>query len=1096
MGRIGLGIIAALLILGCADEARIVDIDTSTQQLYVRVESSHSNVNFVNKVDENKFLNAFIYDTYLNGAGVGMLDINNDGLEDLYFAGNLVRNRLYLNKGNMVFQDVTQMARVGTEGSWSGGVTIADVNGDGWDDIYVCNYMYDDAGKRANLFYENQGNGTFKEKAKTYGIADTGYSMMATFFDYDKDGDLDLYVGNQPPSSIYERKKYKNLIDYRFTDRLYRNDNGKFTDVTREAGITNFAYALSVTACDLNNDGWVDIYVANDYEEPDHMYINQGDGTFVNVVHDALRHMSNFSMGVDIADINNDGWQDIFVADMVAKDHYRNKANMSGMNPEKFWNLANAGYHFQYMFNALQLNNGNGTYSEIGQMAGISHTDWSWATLFFDMDNDGNRDLLVTNGQLRDTRNSDFVAKRKEAVANLDPNKDTHELLLEIIQMAPQTKLANYAFRNEGDLTFSNQQSNWGFETPTWSNGAAYGDLDNDGDLDIVINNINDEVFIYESMVNDLKINNYLAIKIDGPGANTRGLNAIARVRCGEDEQMAELTQVRGYMSSVQDLFHFGLGDNSTIDYVSIEWLDGKLWEKENVRANQTLNVKYAEATGTVKRKTPVQKIFKEVKAQAEIKYVENDYDDYLTEILLPYKLSTLGPVCVKADVNGDGLEDFYLGGSAGSSGQLVIQKPAGQFAPVDMPAFSKDARYEDGGAIFVDIDGDGDLDLYVASGGNEFPAGTSMYQDRLYLNDGNGQFQRSGLLPQITASTGAVMPMDFDKDGDIDFFVGSRQIPQHYGHIPASLLLLNDGSGFQDIATSVLPEEGLLGMVTDVAWEDISGDDVPELVVIGEWMGITPLSWTGDVFEPMNIPSLEGTKGLWNRIMVTDVDGDGDMDIIAGNAGTNIKYKASVDKPFKLFVNDFDQNGSNDVYLGYYDDDDSLYPVRGRQCSSQQMPFVEQKFESYETFANASLSEILEGRLEGSVEHTAETFQSGIFYNSGGGAFNFVPFDNEVQVSPIHAIVMEDFNNDGFRDLFLAGNYYNREIETTRGDAGVGCILLGDANGGHTLIHPSETGILANRDVRNALILNGGSKKTLVIANNDSPMQFYTPSR
>ena len=1092
--RIVFGLVIALSIVSCAEEARVTDVDTTTVQLFEMVPASHSKVRFSNQVDETKYLNPLTYDTYLNGSGVALLDVNNDGLQDIFFSGNMVKDRLYLNLGDMQFEDITDKARITKNGAWSGGVAIADVNGDGWDDIYVCHYLFDDLDKRANALYINQGDGTFREKAKEYGVEDFGYSMMATFFDYDKDNDLDLYVGNQPPTSIYERKKYSNKIDYRFTDNFYRNDGGKFTLVTNEVGMRNFAYALSTTACDLNNDGWTDIYVANDYEEPDHMYINQGDGTFKNMVHESLRHMSNFSMGADVADINNDGWLDFFVADMVAKDHYRNKANMSGMNPEKFWGLANAGYHYQYMFNALQLNNGNGTFSEIAQLAGVSHTDWSWAALFFDMDNDGYRDLLVTNGQKRDTRNSDFVIVRDSAIAKLDPDRDAHDQLLEIIQMAPVTPLANYVYRNQGDLTFADMRENWGFTDKTFSNGAAYGDLDNDGDMDVVINNVNEMAFIYESKVNDLKLNNYLRITIDGPAGNTKGLNARATVRAGDREWMAELTPVRGYMSSVEHVFHFGLGDNPVLDYVSVVWPDGKMWEGTNIKANQVLDVKYANATGEFPGYDRPDPVFEEMEVQQEIAHAENDYDDYAIEVLLPYKLSTLGPVTATADVNGDGREDFFLGGSAGFPGQLFVQSANGQFEKSTSAVFDRDAQFEDGGAAFFDADADGDADLYVASGGNEFPAGSAMYQDRLYLNDGAGNFSRSGRLPAIIESTQAITAADFDGDGDTDIFVGARQVPQHYGHVPASVLLINDNNTYTDLASVLLPEEGLLGLVTDASWISLDGSDKHQLLVSGEWMPLTILDWNNSAFEMVDNATLGNLAGLWNRTVAADVDADGDLDIIAGNSGINIKYQATEEQPFKMFVNDFDNNGTNDVYLGYYDHDDGgLYPVRGRQCSSQQMPFVKKKFASYEEFASADLPAILEGRMEGTIEHAAQTFHNGIFYNDGDMNFRFEAFSNDAQIAPVHAIVFEDFNNDGNKDMFLAGNYYNREVETTRADAGTGWLFMGAPDGSLNMMHPSETGIIANRDVRDAFVIEAGGRKVLAIANNDSPMQFYT---
>jgi enediyne biosynthesis protein E4 len=1085
-------ILLCIWIAGCADEARITDVNSVEYKLYEMVPSEHSNVDFINQLTETKYLNSNIFDAMVQGAGVGLLDVNNDGLEDIYFAGNQVYDQLYLNKGDLQFENITQKAGIRNTNTWSTGVTIADVNGDGWDDIYVCKFLFDEHEKRINLYYENQKNGTFKEKAAELGIADRGYSVMANFFDYDLDGDLDLYVANQPPNSIYLKNKVSQEDKPQFTDRLYQNQQGKFADVTEIAGIQNYSYSLSATVSDINGDDFVDIYVACDYEEPDLIYINQGNGTFRNAANEMLRHMSNFSMGSDIADINNDGYPDIFTADMVSEDHVRNKVNMGGMNPEKFWNLAHNGYHFQYMFNALQLNNGNGTFSEIAQMGGVSHTDWSWAGLFIDMDHDGKRDLFVTNGQLKEMSNRDWRIHRKAVVDEKarDANTDPHDILFDLSLKTPQQKLSNYVFHNDGDLRFTNVAKEWGLDAPTWSQGAVYGDLDNDGDLDLIISNSNEKAQIYENQTNDIKLNNYLVVQIDGPGANTRGLNAKARIRCGSNKQIAELTPVRGYMSSVQDVFHFGLGDNAVVDQLEIRWQDGKTWLGKNIKANQILKIKYKDARNTDSDTHKPQQVFTSVTSIEPVIHLESDYDDYAREILLPYKMSTLGPVVATGDVNGDGLEDFYLGGSAGIAGQLFLRSTSGTLQRIKNSVFASDASFEDGGAALMDYDGDGDLDLYVSSGSNEFDEGSAMYQDRLYTNDGKGNFSKTSSLPTIRQSTGAIVSLDFDDDGDLDLFVGARQTPGRYGIVPQSLLLQNDDGVFLDISREALPESGNLGMVTDGAWMDMNADGQSELVLLGDWMPISLLAWNGKTFENSHPAAFENTYGLWNTLNIGDVDADGDMDIIAGNLGMNNKYDASVEEPFKLYVNDFDGNGTHDVYLGSYDHG-ALYPVRGRDCSSQQMPFVKTKFASYTEFAELTVEEVLEGKMEGGIVHQAQMFESGIFYNQGNGNYEFIPFKGSAQVAPIYGIVMHDFNHDGRPDLLMGGNYYNREIETTRSDAGIGYLLMGQPEGGFKYIHPSHSGIIANGDVRDIFILRG-DVPLIGIANNNAAMQFY----
>ncbi|HLF62484.1 MAG TPA: VCBS repeat-containing protein, partial [Saprospiraceae bacterium] len=738
-----------------------------------------------------------------------------------------------------------------------------------------------------------------------------------------------------------------------------------------------------------------------------------------------------------------------------------------------------------------QLNNGNGTFSEIAQLAGVSHTDWSWATFFIDADHDGWRDLFVANGQMKDVRNKDFEINRSRMLASRDTTADLHAILFEIAQMAPTKKIKNYFYRNNRDLTFTNVTDAWGFSDETWTQGAAYGDLDNDGDLDVIIHNTNDPVMIYASQINDLKINNYLTVLVEGPGKNTKGINAKVTVSCEDLTQVGEITPVRGYMSSVQPMAHFGLGSCEMVEEVTVEWPDGYALTMHNVPANQTVVVRHTDAQKKVKSPDPVVTVFEEITNPEPISYPENAYDDYVREVLLPYKLSTLGPVAAKADVNGDALDDLYLGGSAGNPGTLYLQREDGAFIKFHTRSFIQDAVYEDGCATFFDTDQDRDLDLYVCSGGNEFDLNTDLYQDRLYLNDGAGNYTRSDALPQIGASTSVAVPMDFNEDGDMDLFVGARQIPGRYGQIPRSLLLRNVNGRYEDIGAAALPDEGLLGMVTDAVWLQAPGAQ-SQLVIAGEWMRIRMFQWVEGKFEEYSMPGLERSEGMWNRIIAVDIDVDGDLDLIAGNCGKNLKYSAESDKPFKMLVNDFDGNGSNDVYLGYYDKQDGqCYPVRGRECSSQQMPFVKAKFASYSDFAQATINEILEGRMEGSQELNARTFASGIFENVDG-EFHFRPFRSEAQIAPVFGIVLHDFNADHKPDIFLAGNYYNREVETTRSDAGIGNLLLSKEGLDFDYVHPSKSGVIASKDVRNVLLLKRKSDFVLAVANNNSDMQLY----
>ncbi|MBR9921592.1 MAG: VCBS repeat-containing protein [Bacteroidetes bacterium] len=1078
-------------------------------KLFEHLDPSQTGISFNNEIVENERYNHVLQDVIFNGGGIAVIDINNDGLQDLYFAGNQVSDQLYLNEGNMKFRDITESAGISNK-TWSNAVAIADVNNDGFDDIYVGKYMRLSETERENELYINNGDNTFTEKAAEYGLNDAGHCTAVNFFDYDKDGLLDVYVGNQP---FVEREiKYSgmeaNVDRTKYTDRLYHNTgNGTFEDVTHAAGITNYNYTLSATVSDMNNDGWLDVYVASDYEEPDYMYQNNGDGTFTNVANVALRHMSNFSMGVDIADFNNDGFMDFYVADMVAADNYRLKANMSGMNPQKFWDLANSGFHYQYMFNMLQMNNGNGFYSEIGHLSGVSNTDWSWATLFADYDNDGDKDLMVTNGLVKEVKNKDYIIRRAEIMDSLYADAKARGVIdpripaIDIANMAPSVKLHNYIYSNQGDLTFRDQVVDWGFEKETWSNGAVYSDLDNDGDLDLVISNMNDIADVYENKASDMKLNNYLQIRLEGDkGNNRKSYGAKVKVYTGEDMQVQEMSPTRGYLSSCEALLHFGVGANKSVDRVEVEWLDGRSMVVRDVAVNQQLLLKQSEAApGAVEEETAPDPVFAELDRRElgiDLTYTENEFDDYAREVLLPHRMSTLGPCMAKGDINGDGREEFFVGGAAGKSANIFMQLEDGNFVRgVGGPwTEGNDINCEDVNALFFDADGDGDQDLYVVSGGNEFSGGDARYQDRLYINNGQGSFSKSNVLPDMPTSGGVVAAGDMDGDGDLDLFVGGRQMPGEYGFTPRSYVLRNEGGTFTDVTTEFAPDLYEPGMVTDADWFDFEGDGDLDLLVIGEWMPLGFYQNEGDKLR--NVTSeinMQNTGGWWNRAEVADMDGDGDLDIIAGNLGYNIKFKASEEEPFRLFTKDFDGNGTHDVYLAYYDQDGVCYPVRGRQCSSQQMPYIKSEFKSYHEFATATVNDVLGPRMEGATQLEVQQFATCYIENLGGGEFEVRTLPNEAQISPTYGIVIEDFNNDGIKDVFLAGNYYEREVETCRSDAGVGQILIHDGKGNFEALHPTETGVIAIGDVRSVQLLNRGEMDpVLLIANNNSFIQSY----
>ncbi len=1094
--------ISMLLINSCANEGGgnlITESQNSEQfQLFERLSPENTGITFNNKITENLNINFFVYDAVYQGSGLAIGDINNDGLDDIFFSGNMVPEKLYLNQGDLKFKDITTSAGIANHKEWSKGVTMADVNGDGWLDIYICNFLFDDFNQRRNKLYINNGDLTFTERGKEYGIDDPGLGIAATFFDYDKDGDLDLYICNQPPNSKAMKQQMLGKQNMVYTDRLYKNNgNGTFTDATDQSGIANYAYSLSATISDLDQDGWPDIYVACDYEEPDYLFHNNGDGTFTNVAHEQLQHISNFSMGADIADINNDGWADLFVADMVAADNSRLKTNMSGMNPLRFWQSVESGLHHQYMFNTLQLNNGNGTFSDIAQMAGVSNTDWSWSPLLVDFDNDGYRDLLVTNGIRRDMRNNDFKKKAEAYAAKKAAEGQQSVHPIELLDLAPSVKLQNYLYRNQGNLTFKKMMDKWGFEGAAgWSQGAAFSDLDNDGDVDLIFNNMDEPASVYRNQATELALNNYLRVRLKGDGKNKKGIGAKVRIYFGEGQmQMQELLPTKGFMSCSESAIHFGMGIHSNIDRIEIEWSSGKIQSQKGIKVNQELIFKESEATEKVNTRKNKIGILAEVPQAKGIDFVhqENEFDDFAKEILLPHRMSQLGPCMAKGDINKDGLEDLFIGGAAGQAGMIYLQSQNGNFTKMALSIFNHDRGSEDSGSLFFDADQDGDLDLYVASGGNEFQIGSPLLQDRLYLNDGKNGFTKSNWLPKLLGSNSAVAAVDFDSDGDLDLFIGGRQVPGKYGHPAQSHLLINETGKFIDQTSNLAPELQSIGMVTDALWMDIDEDKDSDLVLVGEWMPITFFKKEGNKLVSVTKDyQLQNTNGWWNCLEQADIDGDGDIDLLAGNLGLNIKYKASEEEPFKVFIKDFDNNGSNDIYLGYYDADGQCYPVRGRECSSQQLPFVKSEFITYEAFGKATIEEVLGDRKQGAIQHEAQIFES-VILRKENGVFNLEKLPIEAQIAPTNGFAVRDWNGDGHQDILLAGNFFHREVETTRSDAGIGQILLGNADGLFSAMPSVASGLKAKSDVRTLLLLNSKAKNPLVVmASNDDKITVY----
>ncbi|MCK4561358.1 MAG: VCBS repeat-containing protein [Flavobacteriaceae bacterium] len=1080
--------------------------NSQNSKLFTRLASSDTGVLFNNKITDDRDKNILLYANFYGGAGVGIGDFNNDGLEDLYFAGNIVGDKLYFNQGDFKFKDVTESSGIVNDKGWSTSVIVADINNDGFLDIYVTKELYDHQPElRKNKLYINKGDGTFNEMAEKYGIANSERTRNATFLDYNKDGYLDLFILNQPPNpGSYSEYSGTKLLLPKYTSRLYQNIKGlKFKDVTDKSGLKNTSFPNAVSASDLNNDGWTDLYVTNDFYKPDCMYINNKDGTFTNIINSALNHMSYYSMGVDISDIDNDGNLDIFVLDMVAEDNFRLKSNMSGMNPSTFWNVVNNGGHYQYMFNSLQLNNGNNTFSEIAQLANIAATDWSWANLIADFDNDGKKDLFITNGLLRDIRNTDaskavgeFVIESADTWVKENPNGGEVTIwdildLDKALNLLPSVKLSNFAYRNNGNYNFKKVTEDWGLDQKSFSNGASYADLDNDGDLDLIVNNINEEAFIYRNNTT----NNFLRIELKSK-ENKSVFGTRIKLIYQDEIQIFETTNVRGIYSTSESTVHFGLDNLRKVDTIIIKWPNNKKTILKDINTNQKLLV-FMEEGVTIKNKESKKKqlLFSEITPNNKIPYqhIENDFDDFKHQVLLPHKMSQFGPALAVADVNNDGLEDVFIGASVGHTSQLFIQNSKGKFKLNTQVDFNKDTSKEDMDAIFFDFDNDGDNDLYVVSGGNEFSAGNGNYEDRLYLNNGKGNFSKATNVLDYSAISGSnVIPADFDNDGDIDLFVGGRLTPHQYPLPTDSKLLENKNGKLVDVTKSKAFDLINLGMVTDAVWSDFDNDGDMDLIIVGEWMSISIFENNKGIFSKLSAPSLMNSAGWWFSIEQGDFDNDGDMDFIVGNLGLNYKYKTSKEKPFDVYYKDFDNNGKNDIILGYYNYD-THYPLRGFSCSSQQIPNLKKDIKKYDIFASMDIVEVYgKSNLDEALHYEAHTFASVFIENLGNGEFKLSNLPIQVQFSSVNDILVEDFNDDGNLDVLLVGNLFVSEIETPRNDAGTGLVLLGDGKNNFKAVTNSKSGFFVRGDAKKVKSLNSTKEKLILVVNNDDLLQLF----
>jgi hypothetical protein len=1079
--------------------------------LFELLSSEKTKIDFINNITYSNEFNIYTYRNFYNGGGVGLGDVNNDGLLDIYLTANQLPNRLYINKGNFVFEDVTETAKLSGNRAWSTGVSMVDINSDGWLDIYVCNSgdVYGD--NRQNEFFINNGDGTFSENAEQMGLADSGLSTHAAFFDYDKDGDLDVYLLNNSFTAVSTfnfQKKLRDKRDQKGGDKLFRNDSGKFIDVSEEAGIfgSEIGFGLGVSVADLDKDGWLDLFISNDFFERDYIYMNNGDGTFSEDLENQMRSTSLSSMGSDVADITADGLPEIFVTDMLAKSDDRYKTTMTFENWDKYqYNLKN-GYYRQNTRNTLHLNNGISfgnklTFSEVGRLAGVEATDWSWSALITDFDNDGHKDLFVANGLAQDIHDQDylnFISDEEIKKMIVKKNGVDYKKLVELV---PVNRISNCVFAGDSNLGFKDVADSWGLDTPSHSSGSAYGDLDNDGDLDLIVNNINMPPFVYKNKSTELlKENNYLKVKLIGEKNN---INAVgAKVTIKSDEQIFYLEQspIRGFQSTVDNIVHFGLGEISSIDSLIVDWYYGKRSVLTNISVNQTVVISESEAQKPEHKEEQNnnKSIFKNVSEIIDLDYlhVENTYVDFDRDRLLYHMRSTEGPKLDIGDVNNDGLMDFYIGGAKNSAGKLFLNIGQNKYKSSNADLFEKDKQSEDSQVVFFDADNDGDLDLYVSSGGVEYSSSSYALFDRLYINDGFGEYARSSqLLPTSNPeSTSVVIPNDFDKDGDIDLFVGIRLKPGSIGVPQNGYILENNGKGeYKDVTLELAPEMIELGMITDAKWADFDNDDDYDLIIVGEWMGIKLFENDNSNFTEISKDvGLKNTSGWWNRIVSSDIDNDGDIDFIVGNHGLNSRFKASVEAPISCYVNDFDNNGSIEQIVCNYNEGKS-YPLVLRHDLIKQLPHLKKKYVYYTNYKGQAIEDIFTSEeLKNSIVHEVTMLESILLINNGDASFKIKPLPKESQFAPIYAISASDFDKDGVIDLVLGGNLYNVKPEIGSYDASYGQFLKGTGNGDFTVYSMGESGLFLDGEIRDFKIFSHKQNDLLLVSKNNSTVDFY----
>ncbi len=1088
-------------------------------KLFTHVTSDVSGIHFRNDINEDGHLFYYSYEYLYVGAGVSAGDLNNDGLTDLYFTSTMGSNKLYMNLGDFKFADITEKAGVNGGAGIKTGVNMVDINNDGLLDIFICKSGPGDPAARKKILYINNGNGTFTDKAKEYGLDNSSYSTQAYFFDFDRDGDLDVYFVNHPIDfteanlinvRIVDGKiiEIEDTTDQNVSDRLYRNDNGKFKDITKKAGVFNHAFGLSASVFDFNNDGWPDVFVANDFNKPDYLYINNKNGTFSDRMTDYFRHISFSSMGSDINDINNDGYEELMVADMAVEDPVRQKQLFSlNLNYDKFDLMLKSNYYYQYPHNVLQLNNGNGTFTDVAYHAGVAQTDWSWAPLIMDFDNDGFKDIYVTNGLFRDITDWDYKEFVLDSIKN-QMAKGVKVNLASWFKLIPQVKIKNYFFHNNGSLKFDNYTEKWSDSPPSFSNGAAYADLDNDGDLDLIVNNVDDEAFVMKNNLNEISKSGFIRFTFYSNKNTFREIYG-ATVKITSQSggiQVQHYDPQRGFMSTMQHVLHFGLGDQKSVPQAEITFLSGRKIILRNLNANMVYRINEDDATEMSQNETASPVIFRETTQKVKFSFTqkENDFIDFKREPLLPYKCSRKGPFYSMADVNGDGIKDIFIGGASGFSGQLLLQNADGTFSNKPNDCFAGDKNYEDCGVLLFDADGDKDNDLYVVSGGAEFNSGNKLYQDRLYLNDGKGGFSPAvKSVPEETQNGSCVISLDYDNDGDEDLFVGGGVYPGKFPLHDKSMLLQNTKGIFKDVTSEIAPGMQQAGIVNSALWIDIDSDGRNELILTGEWMPVAIYKFRDGKFENVsgNINfsfsgdelkyKLSDFTGWWNCIESVDVDNDGDADLVLGNNGTNSKIKAGMKEPCTVYAKDFDNNNSYDALMGYYIDG-KCYPMYHRDQLIDQMPFMRKKFIRYRQYAGKTMDDIFsEEQKKGMQIFKTSNFYSGVLVNDGKLNFHFEKFPERAQLSTIDDFLSGDFNRDGKTDIIVAGNSFNADVSTGNYDGQAILMMTGKGDGKFEAVTPSAFDKAINGEVRKLIYLD--DRKTIILLKNSAPAQVFT---